>query len=177
MILKYGAKNFLSFNEGIEVPFELNSNCPDHISEGKSYTNILCVKGANGSGKTNVLKILEFLNDFCCDSFSNKPDEEINCQSFFNNHNPIEFYVEFMIKNIQYKYELSLSKNHVLNETLYRKSKRWLKVLERSNNQISYNINDFADVKIVKLRSNASIISTANQYEIKSLLDIYIYEM
>jgi AAA15 family ATPase/GTPase len=51
---------FLSFNEGVEVSFRLNSSCPISISKGKNYTNVLCVKGANGSGKSNILKILDF---------------------------------------------------------------------------------------------------------------------
>lgn len=173
MLLEYGAKNFLSFNEGIEVSFRLNSNCPESISKGKNYTNVLCVKGANGSGKTNVLKILNFLDEFCCNSFSKKPDEEIECKSFFNNNEPIDFYIEFAIDKIEFRYELTLTKKNVLNETLFKKNKRSTKVLERKNNKIEYNSSEYDDVKIIKLRSNASIISTANQYEIKILEPIY----
>lgn len=173
MILEYGAKNFLSFNEGIEVSFRLNSNCPESISKGKNYNNILCVKGANASGKTNVLKILNFLNKFCCNSFSKKPDEEINCKSFFENNKPIDFYIEFAIDKIEFRYELTLNKKQVINEKLFRKNKRKTRILERKENEIVYYTPDYEDVKIIKLRSNASIISTANQYEIKSLAPIY----
>ncbi len=60
MLLKFGARNFYCFKEGIEISLELGSKCPESISRGKSVSNLLCIKGANGSGKTNALKILSF---------------------------------------------------------------------------------------------------------------------
>jgi AAA15 family ATPase/GTPase len=173
MLLEYGAKNFLSFNEGVEVSFRLNSSCPISISKGKNYTNVLCVKGANGSGKSNILKILDFLYKFCCHSFSDKPNEKINCKSFFGNDKPIEFYVDFIVDNIQYRYEISLNNEHVISEILYIKNEVLTKVIERQNNEIISHSSEFDDNKIIKLRSNASIISTANQYEISSMKNIY----
>ncbi|MCK5695765.1 MAG: AAA family ATPase [Desulfobacula sp.] len=83
MLLKFGAKNFFSFKEGVEISLNLGANCPDFISRGKTVSNLLCVKGANGSGKSNLLKILSFIRALCCDSFNIKPDEVIFVDSFF----------------------------------------------------------------------------------------------
>ena len=173
MIIKYGAKNYCSFKEWIVVSFELDKNCPEHISEGKSVSNIMCVKGANGSGKTNALKILTFLSDFCQNSFSYKPDDKINVETFFDNDEPTEFFVDFKFDDSVYRYELVVNNKEVLKEVLFRKLRRFTRVIERSNNNIIFTTNEFTGIKIIKLRSNASFISTANQYELEVISPIY----
>lgn len=174
MLLKYGAKNFFCFNEAIEISFELSSNCPKDISKGKSFSNAICVNGANGSGKTNALKILSFLKWFCCDSFLNKPDDEIHIVSFFNNNNVTEVFIEFQLDTIKYRYEVILNKTQILFEILYKKNLRYTKIVERKNNTIINCIKEYSEInKIAKIRSNASIISTSNQYEIKLIQPIY----
>lgn len=173
MLLRYGAKNFYCFKEGVEISFELSSNCPKKISKGKSVSNLICVKGANGSGKTNSLKILSFLKDFCADSFGNKPEEDILISSFFFNDKAIDLFCEFEVKGIEYIYDLSLTKNKIISERLQRKKKRITTVFERKGNKLRTVINEFSDLKKVKLRSNASIISTANQYEIRCIVACY----
>lgn len=173
MLLRYGAKNFCCFKEGMEISFELSSNCPKSISNGKSVSNLLCVKGANGAGKTNALKVLSFLKDFCVDSFGNKPENEISIFSFFENNYPIELYCEFTIKNIEYIYEVTLTKKHILTESLSRKKKRINIIFKRKGNSLVKVIKEFSKLKNIKLRSNASIISTANQYEITKIAPVY----
>ena len=175
MIISFGAKNFFCFREGIDISFKLNTNCPESISKGRSLSNILCFKGANGSGKTNALKILPLFRSFCCNSFSLKPDEEIDIEPFFNNEIPTEFYIEFIINEMQYKYEVTLSKKKVFSEKIYRTISRTSLLLERIDNKVVYCIKEFMGLKIIKLRSNASIISTANQYEILTISDIYTF--
>ncbi|EPD8202479.1 AAA family ATPase, partial [Yersinia enterocolitica] len=69
MIYSYGFKNYFGFKEGAEVSFELNNRVPKDISMGRDVATILGVKGANGAGKTNLLKALVFLATFCTDSF------------------------------------------------------------------------------------------------------------
>jgi len=173
MITNFGVKNFFSFREGINITFELNSNCPIQISDGQAISNVLCFKGANGSGKTNALKILPLFKKFCCDSFNLKPDETIDIESFFFNTQPTDFYIEFLINKVKYRYEASLNKSKIFSEKIFRIVHRTTLIIEREDDDIIYCINEFNDLKIIKLRSNASIISTANQYEILSISDIY----
>jgi AAA15 family ATPase/GTPase len=173
MLLKYGARNFFCFKEGIEISLELGPNCPESTSRGKSVSNLLCVKGANGSGKTNVLRILSFLNHFCCHSFNNKPEEMISVDSFFFNSKPIDIYCDFISNATQYHYELSLTAKKVISETLSRKVNRLSPVFERKTNKLIYCIKEFNELKKIKLRSNASLISSAHQYEVKRLLPVY----
>lgn len=173
MLLKYGARNFTSFKEGIEISLELGAKCPANISRGKSIANLLCIKGANGSGKSNALKILGFLEEFCCNSFNNKPGDEIKIDSFFLNDDPIDIFCDFIFNSTQYHYELSLTKNEVISEKLSRKVNRLSTVFERKGNKLTNCIKEFGEIRKVKLRTNASLISTAIQYEIASILPSY----
>lgn len=151
------------------MSFKLNAHCPESISKGKEYSRLLCVKGANASGKTNVLKALFVVSDFCSNSFKLDPDEGLNFQSFFNNTKPCEFMVEFSIDDDTYTYELEVTNEEVKVEKLYRKKSakgsRKSRLFERKGNKIVSVSNDFKFLKKITIRNNASVISTALQYE------------
>lgn len=173
MLLKYGARNYYCFREGIEISLKLGNKSPEAISRGKSVSNLLCIKGSNGAGKTNVLKILSFLKEFCCNSFSTKPEQDIWIHSFFNNDEPIDLFCDFILSGVEYHYELSLTSKKVLSEILSRKVNRQSTVFVRKDNNLTNCIEEFSDLKKVINRKNASLISTAHQYEIKSIIPIY----
>jgi len=164
MILEFGAKNFFSFKEGFEVLFQKSKNSTDDIS------NIIALKGANASGKTNVLKVLSFLQSFVTDSFSNlKPDEEIKISSYFFNELPIEVYIIFLNNGIEYKYEIILTNKKVINEKIYRTKKRETLIIERSEHKVT-TIEEYSELETINInRKNASIISIAKQYAIKEI--------
>jgi len=173
MLLEFGARNFYSFKEGFEVSMRLGDSCPNKISKGKSYANVLAIKGANASGKTNVLKVFWFLKYFILDSFNQKPSEDLFFDSFFNNSKPTDIYIIFLDNKIEYRYELKITTKKILSETLYRKDKRDTKIIERKNNKIIFRIDEFRTLDIMKLRDNASLVSTANQYAIDEIKIIY----
>lgn len=163
MILKFGAKNFYSFKEGFEVDLTLNRK----NSEEKNFINVLAIKGANASGKTNVLKALDFIGSFVKNSFSNiKPDKDIIIYPYFKNDDPIEMFIIFLKDDIEYKYELSLTRHRVLSERIYKKEKRWTKIIWRDLDKID-SISEFKEIKNIKLRSNVSFFSMALQYDIE----------
>jgi hypothetical protein len=175
MLLKYGMKNFSSFKEGVEVSFELKECAREKIGNGP-VTNVMCVNGANGSGKTNLLKGLSFLGYFCAHSFDNKPDSSIPFDSYFFNNDPTDFYIEFKAhaQDYIYKYECTITKKRILSEKLFRKKKRETIVVERVEDKITACIKEFeALCQIKKIRGNASIISIANQHEIDSIAPFY----
>ena len=173
MILNYGARNFFCFKEGVEFPFELSANCPNKISKGKAVSTILCVKGANASGKTNALKILSFLKYFCTDSFAHKPDTPFLISSFFSNNEPTDLFCDFTINDDRYHYSVSLTDKEIISESLTRTKSRSTVIFTRTNNTFSHLIKEFSELKNIKLRSNASIISTAHQYELAITNPIY----
>ncbi len=173
MILEFGAKNFYSFKEGFKVSMRLGDGCPESISKGKPYANVMAVKGANASGKTNVLKVLSFFKIFATNSFNDKPDSKIAFNSFFNTHQSTELYIIFLDNGIEYRYELEVTTNKIISEVIYRKKKKENKIIERIGNNINFRLNEFKALDIMKLRNNASLISTANQYDIESTSVIY----
>ncbi len=175
MILEYGASNYHSFNEGFSISFRLNKSCPPEISQGKEVASALCVKGANGSGKTTTLKALSFLNFFCSQSFNLlEPQGLIPFDPFAGSDTPTSFYIEFKINEVEYRYELTVTPSHILEEKLSRKVKSWKTIVERKDDILVECSIDFNDLQIIKLRSNASFISTANHYEeIESISSIY----
>jgi len=168
MLLEFGAENFCSFKEGFEISFQKSKNSTEDIA------NIIAVKGANASGKTNVIKTLAFLADFATDSFSNlKPDEDINISSFFRNKKSITLYATFLEKNIEYRYELILTNEKVISESIWKKEKREILIIKRDENSIT-TTKDYSELETINLnRKNASIISIAKQYGIDKIDTIY----
>ena len=173
MLLEFGAKNFFSFKEGFEVSLKLNDSCPEKISHNKNYTNILAIKGANASGKTNVLKLLSFIENFSLYSFSKKVEQDIDFHSYFRNSETTSVYIVFLNDEIEYTYELELTKEKVISEIIYKKDKRKTKIIERKNNEILHTSKEYNELKIIKLKDNASLISTAHQYEINAINQLY----
>ncbi|MFZ4965893.1 AAA family ATPase [Pseudomonas sp. Mn2068] len=169
MIHSFGAKNYYSFKDGFNVSFELNSKVPASISRKKNTSYVLGIKGGNASGKTHILKAIQFLSLFCCHSFGNKPSEEIKVSSFFDNNLPSEFYIDFTSNGIRYIYELVTTRSSIIRETIYKKISRKTILLERTNNKITKSGADLPGLDLIILKSNASIIDTIPQYKLPDL--------
>lgn len=175
MILEYGVRNFLSFKEGAKVSFRLDKNVPLNISNGKDYSTIMCVKGANGSGKTQLLKGLAFILAFTTVSFNQKPESEIPIEPFGDSKNSSNFYLIFRIDGIEYQYELEGTSTRVLKETLTQLTPRKRKLIDRKNNEIIKSTSDYQSLQSVEIRPNASVISIAHQHQIEAIKPIYKY--
>lgn len=164
MLLEFGAYNFASFKEGFQINLREKKN-------GLEAYTLMGIKGANASGKTNVLKVPAFLSMFCTNSFKSEPETKIVFTSFFNNDRETSIYAIFSQNNIEYKYEIDLTVDKVIKESIYRKDKL---IIERIDNKLTENtIDEFKELKAMILRNNVSIISTAKQYGSKSIDIIY----
>lgn len=164
MLLEFGAYNFASFKEGFQVNLREKKNSID------AHT-IMGIKGANASGKTNVLKVIYFLATFTRDSFKNGIDKDIDLHTFFGNDRESSFYTIHTINGIEYKYEIDLTKKEVIKECIYKKDKL---IIERIGTTLTENTHDdFKDLKSMIIRRNVSIISTAKQYGSDSINLIY----
>lgn len=170
MLLAFGGRNIFSFKEGFFVNLQLDKNCPNTISNKKTFANLLAIKGANASGKTNVLKTLTFIIYFSKHSFNLEPNEEIPFINYFNSEEDTNLFIEFLNDKIKYKYEIQLNKKEIKNETFYINNKI---AFERNDNNLIIKNPTFDDLKTIKLRKNASIISTAHQYTFESITPIY----
>lgn len=175
MLISFGARNYLSFKEGFEVSLELSPSSPLAVSVGKGVSNVLCIIGPNASGKTNIIRALTFVSDFCCNSFLNKPEERLPVTSFGFGTEASSFFLEFMIDDVRYYYEVELTNTEVLSETLERKSSRKIKVFSRKKQEFTYCIKELQEIERMKLRKNVSVLSAAHQYEIKGLEEVYTF--
>ncbi|MBK7001438.1 MAG: ATP-binding protein [Rhodoferax sp.] len=158
------------------MSFRLDRNVPDHIANGRDYATILCVKGANGSGKTHLLKGIAFIASFAARSFSADPEAEIPVDPYFKSDKPCEFYAEFSAGNgLNYLYELSLTKERVEREVLYEKKNRKTKLFEREGEKVVA-IKRLSEIESIIYRKNASTISTLHQHgntELKPVHDFF----
>lgn len=128
MLLRLILHNFLSFDE--EAQFDMFPNpkrtqLTDHV-----YTNICdvallkqaAIYGANGAGKSNIVKGLEFLRAFALEKDFAK-NLELNKYFYRLRKNagktPIALAVEFEIQGRLFFYELALTTMEVTKEGLY----------------------------------------------------------
>ncbi|AFC87382.1 hypothetical protein Fraau_3054 [Frateuria aurantia DSM 6220] len=182
MLHSYAFKNFLSFKERTEVSFALTKKASSQgwdvpSPAGQRLATAVAVIGANGAGKTSLLKPVAFLSWFVQNSFlQNSPNGLIPIKPHFSTpHDPIEFeIVADDLDGTLWRYELTATRERVLSESVHRRQKKkgakYSYVFERHWDDFTkqYVIKqegfgfDPAQAKMV--RPNASLISTAAQY-------------
>lgn len=91
MIVSFGFNNFFSFKEACEVSFSLDKRVLDTVPNKDGIGYVLGVKGANSSGKTNVIRGLSFLFSFVSISSDRKVDQKLNFDPFLKVKNPVIF--------------------------------------------------------------------------------------
>ena len=159
MLINYGFRNFFSFREESFISFELDKKVPEHISNGRDYSTLLGIKGANSSGKTNIIKVLSFLNEFIVSS-SKKEKYKIPVSSFMGNTENTYVYAVFSVDEIQYKYEVEINNRKIISEKISRKYKQWTPILERKGLDVIHAIKELESTKEIKVSDSASVIST-----------------
>jgi hypothetical protein len=140
-------------------------------NSGERVSKLMGVLGANGSGKTVLLKPLAFLGWFINESFQQMPEALIPISPHFSAEGKsTEFTILFDSEGILWRYELHCTKERVLFEALYQKRERfgYVFVREWDNKKKCYSIKlkdfEFNLQEALKVRQNASLISTAAQY-------------
>ncbi|SHK64581.1 ATP/GTP-binding protein [Fibrobacter sp. UWEL] len=177
MLLSFGAQNFFSFAEGFEFTFKLDKNCPIEVSKGLPTANIMGIKGANASGKTNVLRALAFIGYFANSTFALRPDEPILVQPFLDSEESSSFFCNFSLDSRTYYYEFETTRQRIVSEVLKFDGRSGKTIFKRKENKLTVSKDgmDFVDLKKMNLRSNASVISTAYQYGFECVKPIYAF--
>lgn len=178
--------NFYSYLDDTEISFEVGkqatSSAYDFALETTQDTyrlnKVMVVLGANGSGKTQLLKPLAFLGWFMSRSAFTPDEHKLDVIEPFilNKENNIVFELGFFIKNEQavldeYRYELSLnSENVIINENLYIKSSgKFSYIFKRSydNDKMNYQHKGFLHSKIAQdIPKKTSMMSYAYLFDI-----------
>ena len=144
MIINFSVENFGSIKEKQTLSFLANKS--DHLEDyyiiepikGLRLNKLALIYGANASGKTTVLKALDFLRDICTEPFDKKT-EKFDFEPFlFDEKTPIQntkFELEFVQNGIRYFYEVELNKNCIVKEKLYNFNPNKALVFERTTDE------------------------------------------
>lgn len=177
MIKNFSFRNFYSFAEDTVVDFALGKKPTpsgfDVYTQDGRFNKAIAIVGANGAGKTQLLKPLAFLSWFVSDSFLHaEPDSKIPCAAHMLNRNdPIYFELEFLLNGTDYRYQLELTENEVLFEALFVKTSTQFSYLfkrKKTGDRYSFKQKGFPFPKnqAEKIRGNASLISAAYSFDI-----------
>lgn len=127
MIVNFSVQNFGSIKEKQTLSFEADKST--HLEDtyvinvnGLRLLKLALIYGANASGKTTILKALEFLHGIVLRP-ENKKTDELDFEPFlFDTASPGEnsiITLEFIQKGIKYYYEVEFFKKAIVKEELY----------------------------------------------------------
>lgn len=168
MIRKFGVKNFFCFKEGVEINFNFDGNVPENVRASRDFSTVIGIKGSNGSGKTNIIKAIQFLRTFCYFASETNVNERLAINGYYDSTEPSQFYIDFEINEMKYYYELTVAADGVKSEVLYRTNQRRTKILERQGDTIVEAIEELAELKFIRLKTNASVISLVRQFNFRA---------
>lgn len=190
MIRKVKFSNFYSFNKEQEISFLAKKKKTYDYYQSKSEDQITKVAGfigGNASGKTNVMRFFSFLSFFVCRKINDDSPFmlEIAYKTFFNNHEPSNFYIEFENNDSIFFYDFSIYKDKILKESLWVKKiqKRAQKkeIFSREAGAIKLLNNDyFKNLSIdalPKIREDVSLIAFIKNspYSVDIISGVYDY--
>ena len=194
MIIQFSFENFLSFKEQatlslVASALKENQSLVDDIVFDLNGTNISLLKsavinGANASGKSNIIKALNFFKWYVINSSKGvQSSERIEVESFrLSNETEKEssfFEAIFADENTQYRYGFELDANRVYREWLFQKiNKRKSKEVElffRNGEEYSIHQKFLIGRELVAkkmVRENALLLSVAAQFNESVAVDI-----
>lgn len=181
MLHYYAFSNVQSFSARTEVSLRLSEKASArgwvrNAPSGLRLSTAVAALGANGAGKTSLLKPLAFLIWFVRSSFTGlKPEQPIPVEAHFaSKEEPSEFEAEGEDSDgTVWRYVVRMSSKHVIHEALYRKRERFGYVFVRdwdaTTNSYTIKQQDFGfnPTEASKVRPNASLIATAAQYGVE----------
>ena len=166
MMLNFSVTNFSSIKDKITLSFEANKSEKlekYYVVRPDGKTRVLklaIIYGPNASGKTNILRALNFLKSCVVSPFPDKT-KNFDFQPFLFDENSKEkntiFEIEFFANKIKYSYFLELNKNAIISEKLYYYYPKKALIFERNTDtkkQIA-NIKFGSKIKISKEKLDA----------------------
>lgn len=115
MLTRMVLENFYSFKERTEIDFRKTSYtiCPENVSESKILKGAVFV-GANGSGKTNVIKGIKFLLEWLFwDSKESNTLRTAVCLFGGRKAYALEYYFDIDSNEIMYKIDINIDEETI----------------------------------------------------------------
>ena len=127
MIVNFSIQNFGSIKDKQTLSFEADAS--KHLEDtyvvhtaGKQLLKLALIYGANASGKTTVLKALDFLRDLVLKPKEKKTDI-LHFDPFLfdvqTSQEPTELSIEFVHEEVCYQYEVAFIRQAIISEALY----------------------------------------------------------
>ena len=127
MIVNFSIQNFGSIKDKQTLSFEADAS--NHLENtyvvhtaGKRLLKLALIYGANASGKTTILKALDFLRDLVVNPKENKTDILHFDPFLFDAQTPLqptELSIEFVHEEVCYQYEIAFTSQAIISEVLY----------------------------------------------------------
>lgn len=194
MLVQFSVSNFLSFKDlavlsmtatSLKEPNVINDDVLYHVAG--TAINVLdtsVIFGANASGKSNLIKALDFFKKFVTDSFKGlQAGEEIGVESFKLNNTtvnlPSSFEIIFSKDGFIYRYGFETTSKAVTEEWFYQKaSKKRAKEVclfyrDTSSTTVHQKYGHAQELVNKKMvRDNALLLSTAAQFNDKLAVSV-----
>lgn len=179
MLINFTVANFRSIKDRVTLDMESMgqvSEFKDNVTDQTRYKLLksAVIYGANGSGKSNIIKALTFMIKFVHNSIrSQEGDPILGVESFLlsekNSLQPSFFEVEFLIDETKYRYGLEVSQKEIHAEWLFSLGKGKRKERElflRESQGIEVHKRNFQEgVKLEeKAHKNALFLSVCAQF-------------
>ena len=127
MIVNFSIQNFGSIKDKQTLSFEADAS--NHLEStyvvhtaGKRLLKLALIYGANASGKTTILKALDFLRDLVVNPKEKKIDILHFDPFLFDAQTPLQptkLSIEFVHEEVCYQYEIAFTSQAVISEALY----------------------------------------------------------
>lgn len=192
MLVQFVVKNFTCFKEETKLSMVASNydktRGDDNVIEVPKFNLSLLrsavIYGANASGKSKLLKAMDFMRDMVRSSSKDKQiDDPIEITPFLLNETtenaPSLFEMIFIQENIMYRYGFEVTKKEVVSEWLYRrKATKEAEIFYREYQDFEINPSNFKKGKILAdnqmIKKNTLLLSAAAQFDdaiAKNVLD------
>jgi len=127
MIVNFSVQNFGSIKDKQTLSFEADksTHLEDHYiidaTGGLRLLKLALIYGANASGKTTILKAMDFLRDLVLEPVEKKTDNLEFSPFLFDSDTPKQntiISIDFIQNDVRYFYEVELNKNAITREEL-----------------------------------------------------------
>ena len=177
LLISLRFKNFYSFAEETEIDFTVGKQPTasgfDIKLPSRRLNKVIAVVGANGAGKTQLIKPLAFLGWFVNSSFlGQESEQEIPYRPHaLHADDPTEFTLHFVLQGEEYRYQLVLQRLRVVSEILSVKtSSQFSYLFKREKSELGFTFKEkgfpFPTKLAQGLRDNASLLAAAYAYDI-----------
>ena len=130
MVLEIALTNFFSINEKITLDLQaanLQTKEARALAEntfsvgGERLLKTVAIYGANASGKSNIIKAVKAAVDMILDSHNYNEGDSFGFKpfKFGGDDAPSEFYIRFIVNEIEHEYSFSCTREEIITESLY----------------------------------------------------------